>query len=270
MRPTLKTHTHTNRYNGMFRDEVRDMLPKLEKTVEEVGAKLASSLEKELFEEIVQDANSQAKSLCSKLESSANVAISTDTDFGWRNSEDTRWSMLKRAWRSRKSAVRPLVVVNHPLKKHMGLNFGHDEYDTVTVTSVKTDCPSYAHGCRAMWNLCELGGIETRTFHDARGALSKIDHSASTFELKFAPSVSHYYYSLENTPTTAPTHVHTQHTQVPLPFDDCWSQILFDRGTGIVSRDVTDDFAGPRIAFGDSVMTSGVHCFNVTLIDPGT
>ena len=27
---------------------------------------------------------------------------------------------------------------------------------------------------------------------------------------------------------------------------------------------------GPRLAFGDSVMTSGVHCFNVTVIDPGT
>ena len=176
-------------YNGMFRNEVRDTLPKLEKTVDEVRAKLESELEKDLFDEIVQDANLNAKSLCSKLESSANVAISTDTDFGWRNAEDMRWNMLKRAWRSRKSAVRPLVVVDHPLKKHMGLNFGHDEFDTVTVTSVKTDCPSFAHGCRAMWNLCELGGVETRTFHDARRALSKIDHSASTFQLKFAPSV---------------------------------------------------------------------------------
>ena len=157
----------------------------------------------------------QAKSLCSKLESSASVAISSDTDFGWRNSEDNRWSMLKRAWRSRKSAVRPLVLVKHPLKKHMGLNFGHDEYDTVTVTSVKTDCPSFAHGCRAMWNLCELGGIETRTFHDARRALSQIDHSASTFELKFAPSVRNTFFILSSN-TNTHTHTHTHRYLYPL------------------------------------------------------
>jgi len=176
-------------YNGNFRDEVQDALPKLVKTVKEVGDKLASSLEKALYEEIVQDAELNAKSLCSKLESSASIPIDSESDFGWRLAEDNRWRNFKRAWRSRKSAVRPLVVVKHPLKKHMGLNFGHDEWDTITVTSIKTDSFSFANGCRSMWNLNELGGIETKNFHDARRALSKIDHSAETFEMKFSPSV---------------------------------------------------------------------------------
>jgi hypothetical protein len=54
-----------------------------------------------------------------------------------------------------------------------------------------------------------------------------------------------------------------------MPFDDCWAGMLFDHGTGIVSRDITDTFAGPRLAFGDSVMVSGVHAWNITVVDPG-
>ena len=47
-------------YNGMFRDEVRDLLPKLEKTVEDVGAKLASQLEKDMFDEIVRSVRARS------------------------------------------------------------------------------------------------------------------------------------------------------------------------------------------------------------------